>query len=151
MLAGFAEPVLWLPQEDLSEEDAMFIFRHELTHYKRGDLWLKLLLVAARSVHWFNPLVRLLTRFAQEDIELACDDAVVRGMDGGQRRAYGETILRSAQAQVRRRALVSCLRGIRRRSCAALKGCSTSAQKSAARRSSWPRRCWSPRSAARCR
>lgn len=111
MLAGFAEPVLWLPQEDLSEEDAMFIFRHELTHYKRGDLWLKLLLVVARSVHWFNPLVRLLTRFAQEDIELACDDAVVRGMDGSQRRAYGETILRSAQAQAQRRALVSCFTG----------------------------------------
>ena len=89
----------------------MFIFRHELTHYKRGDLWLKLLLVAARSVHWFNPLVRLLTRFAQEDIELACDDAVVRGMDGSQRRAYGETILRSAQAQAQRRALVSCFTG----------------------------------------
>lgn len=111
MLAGFAEPVLWLPREDLPAQDAMFIFRHELTHYKRRDLWLKLLLVAARSVHWFNPLVRLLTRFAQEDIELACDDAVVRGMDGGQRRAYGETILRSAQAQVRRRALVSCFTG----------------------------------------
>lgn len=111
MLAGFLRPALYLPDEALSEQEAMFIFRHELTHYKRGDLWLKLLLTAAKTVHWFNPLVYLMARFAQEDIELACDDAVVRGMDGAQRRAYGETILRSAAAQVKKRALVSCFTG----------------------------------------
>ena len=111
MLAGFVKPVLWLPDENLTAQEAMFIFRHELTHYKRGDLWLKLLLAAAKAVHWFNPLVYLMARFAQEDIELACDDAVVRGMDSAERRAYGETILRSAAAQVRRRALVSCFTG----------------------------------------
>ena len=111
MLAGFLKPALYLPDEALSEQEAMFIFRHELTHYKRGDLWLKLLLTAAKTVHWFNPLVYLMARFAQEDIELACDDAVVRGMDSVQRRAYGETILRSAAAQVKKRALVSCFTG----------------------------------------
>ena len=111
MLAGFLCPTLYLPDEALSEQDAAFIFRHELTHYKRGDLWLKLALVAARAVHWFNPLVHLLARFAQEDIELACDDAVVRGMDVAARRAYGETILRSVEAQVKKRALVSCFTG----------------------------------------
>lgn len=111
MLAGFIKPALYLPDEALSEQDAAFIFRHELTHYKRGDLWLKLALVAARAVHWFNPLVHLMARFAQEDIELACDDAVVRGMDVDARRAYGETILRSVEAQVKKRALVSCFTG----------------------------------------
>lgn len=111
MLAGFLRPALYLPDEALSEQEAMFVFRHELTHLKRGDLWLKLLLTAARAVHWFNPLVYLMARFAQEDIELACDDAVVRGMDSVQRRAYGETILRSAAAQVKKRALVSCFTG----------------------------------------
>ena len=111
MLAGFVRPALYLPDKALSEQEAMFIFRHELTHYKRGDLWLKLLLTAAKMVHWFNPLVYLMARFAQEDIELACDDAVVRGMDGAFRRAYGETILKSAAAQVKKRALVSCFTG----------------------------------------
>ena len=111
MLAGFIKPALYLPDEALYEQEARFIFRHELTHYKRADLWLKLLLTAARAMHWFNPLVHLMARFAQEDIELACDDAVVRGMDGEARRAYGETILRSAAAQARKRALVSCFTG----------------------------------------
>lgn len=112
MLAGFIRPALYLPDENLSEQEAVFIFRHELVHYKRGDLWLKLLLTAAKTMHWFNPLVHLLARLAQEDIELACDDAVVRGMDGAARRAYGEAILRSAVAQSRRRsALISCFTG----------------------------------------
>lgn len=109
MLAGFIHPTLYLPDERISRTDAVFIFRHELTHYKHGDLWLKLLLLAARCLHWFNPLVHLIARFAQEDIEAACDDAVVRGHDGAYRRAYGETILRSAIAQSqKRKALVSC-------------------------------------------
>lgn len=109
MLAGFVHPTLYLPDERISRTDAVFIFRHELTHYKHGDLWLKLLLLAARCLHWFNPLVHLIVRFAQEDIEVACDDAVVRGHDGAYRRAYGETILRSAIAQSqKRKALVSC-------------------------------------------
>lgn len=109
MLAGFIHPTLYLPDEHIPRTDAVFIFRHELTHYKHGDLWLKLLLLAARCLHWFNPLVHLIARFAQEDIEAACDDAVVRGHDGAYRRAYGETILRSAIAQVqKRKALVSC-------------------------------------------
>lgn len=109
MLAGFIHPTLYLPDERISRTDAAFIFRHELTHYKHGDLWLKLLLLAARCLHWFNPLVHLIARFAQEDIEAACDDAVVRGHDGAYRRAYGETILRSAIAQSqKKKALVSC-------------------------------------------
>ena len=109
MLAGFIHPTLYLPDERISRTDAAFIFRHELTHYKHGDLWLKLLLLAARCLHWFNPLVHLIARFAQEDIEAACDDAVVRGQDGAYRRAYGETIMRSAIAQAqKRKALVSC-------------------------------------------
>ena len=109
MLAGFVRPALYLPDENISAADAAFIFRHELTHYRHGDLWLKLLLTAAQCIHWFNPLVYLIVRFAQEDIELACDDAVVRGQNAAYRRAYGETILRSAIAQSRRRqALVSC-------------------------------------------
>lgn len=109
MLAGFIHPTLYLSDEHISRTDAAFIFRHELTHYKHGDLWLKLLLLAARCLHWFNPLVHLIARFAQEDIEAACDDAVVRGHDGAYRRVYGETILRSAIAQAqKRKALVSC-------------------------------------------
>jgi len=111
MLVGFINPALFIPEEEIRADDAEFIFRHELTHLKHGDLWLKLLLVFARSVQWFNPLIHLMAHIAQEDIELACDDSVSNGMDAAQKRAYGESILRAAAAKSKRRALVSCWKG----------------------------------------
>ncbi len=111
MLAGFVRPSLYIPGEGLAERDAGFIFRHELTHYKNGDLWLKLLLVLAKAAQWFNPLIYLMSRFANEDIELACDAAVAKNMDTAERKAYGETILRSVAAQAGKRELVSCFNG----------------------------------------
>ncbi len=111
MLAGFLRPCLYLRDEELMEEDADFVFRHELTHYKNSDLWLKLLLMLSRSAQWFNPVVHLMARLAQEDIELACDAEVVRNMDTEERRAYGETILRSVAAKVKRHDMVSCFTG----------------------------------------
>ena len=149
MLAGFIRPALYLPDENISAADAAFIFRHELTHCRHGDLWLKLLLTAAQCVHWFNPLVYLIVRFAQEDIELACDDAVVRGQNAAYRRAYGETILRSAIAQSRRRQSFPASETTKRRSCGGLRVCSTSRSKSAAQRSSCSSPCSPPPSAAR--
>ena len=103
LLMGALRPVLLLPDEALGEAEAHFIFRHELTHWKRGHLWLKLLLALAGCLHWFNPCVFLLRRAAGEDLELACDSAVVRGMDDRARKQYGETILRYAGARRTRR------------------------------------------------
>lgn len=111
MLAGLISPTLYLPGEALLREDAAFIFRHELIHYRHGDLWIKLLLVLARSMQWFNPLIHLMARFACEDIEMACDDAVAKNLDSVERRMYGETILRSAIDKAKRRSLVSCFTG----------------------------------------
>lgn len=111
LLAGLIHPALYLPDELLSEQEAAFIFRHELIHYRHGDLWLKLLLLLARGMQWFNPLVYLFTRFAYEDIEMACDDAVAKDMNPSERRAYGETILRSAIKQAKHSRLVSCFTG----------------------------------------
>ncbi len=111
MLAGFLKPCLYLSDEELMEEDADFVFRHELTHYKNKDLWVKLLLMLSRSVQWFNPVVHLMARLAQEDIELACDAEVVRNMGAEERRAYGETILRSVTVKAKRPDMVSCFTG----------------------------------------
>lgn len=96
MLTGLLTPTLWIPAGALSAEDARYIFRHELTHWKQGDLWLKWLMLVARSMHWFNPLVHLMAQCASEDIELSCDNVVVRGLSGAEKRVYGEIILRAA-------------------------------------------------------
>lgn len=93
LAVGLLRPRLLLPRGEWEEAELAFILRHELTHLCRRDLWYKALLLLAQALHWFNPLVWLMVRQAEADIELTCDDAVVAGRCGGDRRAYGEALL----------------------------------------------------------
>lgn len=56
VLAGLFHPALYLTEAPCDREELSFILRHELTHYKRRDLWFKLLLLAVSTIYWFNPL-----------------------------------------------------------------------------------------------
>ena len=105
MLAGLLRTQLFLPAEDYSPQELRFILRHELTHYRRRDLWYKLVLLAAGALHWFNPLAYLLAREAEADLELTCDDLVMAGADAETRRAYSETLLAAVRRQKGRSAL----------------------------------------------
>ena len=93
MVTGFLRPVLLLPAAHFSPQALDAIFRHELVHAKRHDIWYKLLLLLARCVHWFNPLVHLMARRAGRDLEIACDEAVVAGRDEAFRQDYGRAVL----------------------------------------------------------
>ena len=95
MAVGLFRPRLLLPEECFESRQLAFILRHELTHYRRRDLWYKLVLLAANALHWFNPLIWLLRREAEQDLELTCDGAVVSGADDETRRAYSEALLAS--------------------------------------------------------
>ena len=66
---------------------------HELTHIRRFDVVLKLVLVAVACVHWFNPLAWVMLVLANRDIEFACDEAAVRSLGTGARAAYAHTLL----------------------------------------------------------
>ena len=92
VLAGFLRPVIYLP-EALGGAERDFALLHEYAHFRRRDLWYKLLLVWANALHWFNPLVWLLRRAAERDVELACDALVLRDRDAGFRRQYGRALL----------------------------------------------------------
>ena len=93
MPTGLFHPTLILPRTEFSQEQRMFIFRHELAHYKRRDLWTKWVFLLAQSVHWFNPLVHILAKKANLDLENACDDTVLKGKDRLYRKAYGTVLL----------------------------------------------------------
>ena len=93
LVFGYFRPVLILPAETYDETDMRFILQHELTHIKQGDVWIKLFLIAANAVHWFNPLIYWLRREAAADLELACDDRVLANRTFAERRAYSEMIL----------------------------------------------------------
>jgi uncharacterized membrane protein YkoI len=93
MLIGFFKPTILLPDKEISEDELIHAFSHELTHYKRMDLWINLSALLATEMHWFNPLVYLMAKAARADCEAACDEAVVNGYCLERRKQYGETIL----------------------------------------------------------
>ena len=103
MMTGFFHPMLLLPDFHYSEDDLKIILKHELIHYKRKDIWYKLVLICANAVHWFNPLVYLMTAMSNKDIEMACDSEVIRGSDTAFRKQYSETILSTIQKGNQRR------------------------------------------------
>lgn len=69
------------------------ILKHELTHNRRHDIAYKWLLIMVQSIHWFNPVVYLVTRKVRQACELSCDEAVIREMPAEQRKRYGNTLL----------------------------------------------------------
>lgn len=106
MITGFLKPVLILPEDQYTSGELFFILKHELVHWKRGDLYKKLLFIAANAAHWFNPLIWLMRKEASVDMELSCDERVTQGADYAVRKAYTETLLSTLQ---RRRAAKTAL------------------------------------------
>ena len=96
MLTGLAAPALMLPQNASPEDGLDYALLHELIHYRRRDIWLKALVMLTVSVHWFNPVMWLMVRQVDRDIELACDEMALTVLPEEERLAYGETILRAA-------------------------------------------------------
>lgn len=93
MLVGLVQPVLLLPKGGIPLADAPLILRHELTHAKHKDVLCKMVFLLARCVHWFNPVVHLLAWQGVQDLEIACDQSVVHGLDTDAKRQYGQCIL----------------------------------------------------------
>lgn len=93
MQFGFLKPYIFIPEESYSQLQATMIIKHELIHYKRKDIWYKLVMLIANSVHWFNPLVYILVRQANEDLEVFCDEEVVKNQDLDYCYDYGKVIL----------------------------------------------------------
>ena len=100
MLAGLIRPVLLLPEYVPSDSALRYSMLHELTHFRRRDIWLKTLALWANALHWFNPFMWYMTRMVERDTELACDEAALRALPAQEHRAYGQTIL-DAVAQLK--------------------------------------------------
>jgi len=93
MLVGFLTPTILLPENEISPDELEHVFRHELTHYKRRDLWTNLLVLLTSAIHWFNPFVHLMAKAIWTDCEASCDEMVLVGDNVERRKHYGETIL----------------------------------------------------------
>jgi len=95
---GVFRPTVLLP-EDLPVGDAQFqlVLAHELAHIRRKDCLRKLLLTVCLCLYWWNPLVWMMVWLANRDMELACDEAVLRALGSDCRKAYALTLLDMAQ------------------------------------------------------
>ena len=110
-VTGLFRPRLLLPHERYDVQELRYILRHELCHLKRRDMLFKLVLLAANAMHWFNPIVYLMLRQADEDIELACDSAATDDLDRAERAAYSRTLLAAVQSNVRALPATTCFGG----------------------------------------
>jgi len=95
-----------LPSEEYSEDDLRIIFRHELIHIARNDCEAKLDMALVTSLLWPVPLIRRTSESCAEDLELSCDELVLRGCSEAQRRAYAQLILTESAEN---RGFSSCL------------------------------------------
>ena len=93
---GVLRPVILMPKKtDWTDETALrYVLEHEFVHIQRFDVLSKLLLIAAVCVHWFNPLVWVMYVLANRDLELSCDETVLRRFGGDVRAAYARVLIR---------------------------------------------------------
>lgn len=87
---GYLWPRIYIPT---GLENPKYIVDHERAHIQRGDHWFKLLMYSALAIHWFNPLVWAAYLCNCKDLEMACDERVVRDMSLDQRKAYSAALL----------------------------------------------------------
>jgi beta-lactamase regulating signal transducer with metallopeptidase domain len=95
-IVGTRNPRIVVPESilaDASDVRIRHVLAHELAHIVRGDLWTNWLLLAARVLHWFNPLAWWLAREMQAEREAACDELAVAALGESDRSAYAATIV----------------------------------------------------------
>ena len=91
-VVGLFRPKIYLPC-NLGDKEQEYIILHEQHHIKRLDHVMKALAFLALAIHWFNPLVWVAFVLASKDMEMSCDEAVIRKVDGDVRADYSASLL----------------------------------------------------------
>lgn len=96
-VAGF-RPTLVLPK-NICDEDLKWVIKHESIHIKNRDIFRILLLELVACIHWFNPIIRYLKKVILDDMEIACDEAVIENLDFTEQGHYSKTLCELATHQ----------------------------------------------------
>ena len=102
-MLGFIRPRIYIPYT-LSEPELSHVITHENAHILRRDYIIKPLAFIILTLHWFNPLVWIAYLLFCRDIELACDEKVIKNMAMDERKSYSEALLALAMKKSRIRA-----------------------------------------------
>lgn len=99
-ILGIIRPKIYIPY-NMDQNTGTYVMAHEKAHIERRDYLIKPLAFMILSVHWFNPLVWLAYVLLCRDIELACDEKVIKQMEKEERREYSKVLLRNSVAGYR--------------------------------------------------
>ncbi len=101
---GLIKPKIFLPY-NMEEAEAGYVISHEKAHIKRGDHLIKPLAYLLLCVYWFNPLVWISYALLCRDIEMACDERVIKNFDSDSRKAYSKALL---SCSINRKSIAAC-------------------------------------------
>ena len=101
---GIVKPKIYLPF-NMNEQDKEYVIAHEKAHIRRKDHWWKPFGFLVLSLHWFNPLMWLGYMLLCRDIELACDEKVIKELNTEQKADYSQALL---TCSVNRRMIAAC-------------------------------------------
>ena len=91
-ILGVFRPVIYVPSS-MTGETLDLVIRHETAHLQRHDHWWKPLGYLLLAIYWFNPLCWIAYILLSRDIEMACDEKVIRDMDKDEMAAYSQALL----------------------------------------------------------
>jgi|GEM_PF-2220201 len=97
---GLRTPTIALPLDFTSrytEREQLFALRHEIAHIEGRDLWLNMVALLIRALHWPNPLMHWAVKAFKADQEMACDHRVIKHENGTARKIYGQALLKTIQ------------------------------------------------------
>lgn len=103
-ILGVIRPRIYLPS-GMSGKEMEYVIEHEEAHLKRRDHLWKPLSFAILAVYWFNPLIWIAYVLLCRDIEMACDEKVIKKMDSDAKKGYSEALL---SCSVHRRRIMAC-------------------------------------------
>lgn len=95
---GVFSPEIYLPP-DMEETEREYIICHEQIHIRRKDYMVKSLALLLTAVHWFNPFVWTAFYFMERDMEMSCDEAVIRKMGEKIKKQYSQSLLNFAKGK----------------------------------------------------
>lgn len=94
---GLFNPYILLLDFPYQEDKIYWILKHELTHFKNKDILIKFLVLFAKSLFWFNPLVYIMSKKINEDCELCCDESVLNNCTLREKKNYGLALLHAVE------------------------------------------------------
>ena len=103
-ILGLFRPRIYIPS-NLAGEELVHVLNHERAHLKRRDHWWKPLGFLLLTVYWFNPLIWVAYILLCRDIEMACDEKVIRDLGVEEKKAYSAALL---NCSVKRHMIAAC-------------------------------------------